>query len=455
MEMLLDELKIDILEMLRLEEFEQYLFDIDDRSIWKNKKNDAIVNEFYIVKFELWNNRLIERIFYINQKWEQKIKQYYNIYEVQRFLAGSRFKLDKGIYQAAQGGVKPIYWRRYEDCSWCKSPVDSTRCDVAYRCYSNIRTVYINSYDPFLKQSIHKYCGFEFSGLEDNKLFWFLYQYEKHPQMEFIAKMGLMDIVIGNLNCIRWSQKGYKLLGLENKNEVEKVRMCDHHGGLKFFRKHKDDIKKYNLDTKHKIFIYDILYQRHFSLISTKLINYIDEIDKENRVFYHYFSKASDYIDYIGFCKELEIPLTSLIKYPDDFKKAHDEMQDKIKVYESKSKTKNIQRQVIKTLFKYRYANADYIITPANSVKDLLDESRELNHCVRTYASRYAKGETAIFLIRKRNDVLTPFYTLELKNNKIEQVRGKNNCDPIEEVKKFVMNWAKKNHIQAETYQGY
>lgn len=74
---------------------------------------------------------------------------------------------------------------------------------------------------------------------------------------------------------------------------------------------------------------------------------------------------------------------------------------------------------------------------------------------MKTYADRYADGKTSIFLIRKKDDVLTPYYTLELKNGKINQVRGMHNCDPIEEVKKFICSWANKFKLDSHIYQFY
>lgn len=457
MEMLLDELKGTELEVPQLNEFERYLVPIDDKSVWKYRKQYAIVNEFYLIKFELWKDRLIERIFYINQYWENKIKHYYDVFEVQRFLAGSRYKLNRGIYQPSFAGcARPIFWKDYKKCNWERNNIDTIRCDYQSYCYHrSIDVLFINSYQPLLKNSVHKYSGFEFSGLNDDELFWFLYQYEKHPQMEMIAKMGLIQTIKGSMNCIRWSQKGYKLLGLENKKELELVTICNSFGGLKYYRKHKDDIKKLKINDEHELFIYDVLQNRHFSNITRKVIEYISNEDKKIGYVYSHLSSASNYIDYIGFCNNLGIPLTSAIKYPNDLKKAHDELQDKIKIKVSKTETQKIQKQVIEKLYKFRYASEEFIITPANSVEDLINESKELNHCVRTYVNRYANGDTSIFLIRKRDDVMMPFYTLELKNKKVHQVRGKHNCDPTDDVRNFVVAWCKKHKLDSKIYQKY
>jgi hypothetical protein len=50
-------------------------------------------------------------------------------------------------------------------------------------------------------------------------------------------------------------------------------------------------------------------------------------------------------------------------------------------------------------------------------------------------------------LIRKRENVNHPYYTLELRRNEVIQLRGKNNCRPTDSVVAFVNKWAKKNKL--------
>lgn len=456
MEKLLNKLKKAKLRTPKPSYFEQYLYELDDKAHWKNRKVDAIVNEFYAVKYELWKERLIKRVFYVEQKWLNKEKQYCNIYEVQRFLAGSNKKLNKWIYSASFGGTRNQYWKSYEDCEWEINSFDRMICSSFYN-YSRVINFYkMNSYEDYLKNSVQKYSGFEFSGLDEEKLFWYLYQYEKHPQMEMISKMGLIPFVQGNLQCVRWSQKGYRAIGLENKKELEIVKFCSKYGGLKYYRKHKTDIQKYRIDNDRRLTIYDVLHTRNFAFLSKKVIDYIEqqEIMLKRQVF-HYSPLANDYIDYIRFCDELGCVMNSATRYPENLQQAHDDLQNKIVIHRSNEKSLKIQKQVIEHLFKYRYAKGGLVITPANSVDDLINESKALNHCVKTYADRYADGKTSIFLIRKKDDVLTPYYTLELKNGKINQVRGMHNCDPIEEVKKFICSWANKFKLDSHIYQFY
>lgn len=94
----------------------------------------------------------------------------------------------------------------------------------------------------------------------------------------------------------------------------------------------------------------------------------------------------------------------------------------------------------VKALEKYSYENKSLgiLIRPAASTKELIEEGKALCHCVGGYASRYASGATNILVIRKINEPDKPYFTLELNRGAIVQVRGKHNCAPTGEVKKFI-----------------
>lgn len=137
-------------------------------------------------------------------------------------------------------------------------------------------------------------------------------------------------------------------------------------------------------------------------------------------------------------------------RYPDNIGEAHDRLMIQIETKKSAKDDLMIRERISNELSKYRFADDDFVITPANSIADLINESAKLNHCVRTYDKRYASGETSIFLIRKRDDVNSPFYTLELSSkNEIKQLRGKNNCTAVNEVLDFVEEWRRKFNLKS------
>ena len=429
------------LKPVSIETFRSLMIDINDPS-WKRKKMDSVVFECYVERYELWNKHLVKRVFYVVQKWLNKEKIEY-FHEVQRYLAGSKEKWNRGVYNASFAGMRPIKYVSCEQCPWFKSDLKRYTKFAGSYMYEYTPFYTLNGFRPLLEKSVHQYCAFDYTGLPDDELFDYLYRYESHPQFEMISKMGLYWLSVGNMNSMHWKEKGLRIFGIQNKKEIERIKVCVVPGttALKFYKKHKQDIYHYNLDSTDKILAYNALKANKIEL-SIKLFDYLT--DNSIRYF--------DYIDYYSACKKLGVVMNSNTKYPNDFKKTHDDTLNKIKIIESKKVDQKIIDFVNEKLFKYRFADENYVITPAHSVGDLINESNILNHCVRTYGSRYARCETSIFLIRKRDDVMTPYYTLELKKNDIVQVRGKHNCDATPEINEFLKKWCSFAKIKTQYF---
>ena len=59
-------------------------------------------------------------------------------------------------------------------------------------------------------------------------------------------------------------------------------------------------------------------------------------------------------------------------------------------------------------------------------------------HCVGNYVPQVAKGSTVILFIRRKESPDKPYVTVEVKKNKIVQVRGFGNKNPESDVTDFV-----------------
>lgn len=78
------------------------------------------------------------------------------------------------------------------------------------------------------------------------------------------------------------------------------------------------------------------------------------------------------------------------------------------------------------------------------SQKELTNESKQQNNCVKTYAERIAKGKCDIYFMRLISNVNKSLVTIEVKNNKVVQKRTKNNCDATLEQNIFIEKWERK-----------
>ena len=80
---------------------------------------------------------------------------------------------------------------------------------------------------------------------------------------------------------------------------------------------------------------------------------------------------------------------------------------------------------------------------------EIRKEGNAQHHCVATYMDRMVAGETCILFIRKKEEPDKSYYTVEVRDDEVIQVRGKYNVAPSEDVEEF-MKVFKKNIRKAE-----
>lgn len=178
---------------------------------------------------------------------------------------------------------------------------------------------------------------------------------------------------------------------------------------------------------------------------------------------------ARDWLDYLYWCRELKYDLDNMFIYmPNNFKQVHDrvakeykDLKDRKAAAEKKRRDKLVAKKMQKLkkdmeeIFSKNVGvdalnikgNGLILIVPANSAA-IKEEGEALHHCVGTYIERVAKGETAIFFIRRESEPDKPYYTLEWRDNKVIQCRGMNNCIATDKVKAFVQAFEEKMNEQ-------
>ncbi len=155
---------------------------------------------------------------------------------------------------------------------------------------------------------------------------------------------------------------------------------------------------------------------------------------------------AQTYRDYLADCEALGLDLDDpAVLFPRDLEAAHARTIAMVKHQANEALKKDFDRAV-KRLNRWRYADGGLLIRPAASGDELTYEGAYLSHCVGGYADRMAKGETAVFLIRRASEPETPYYTLELRDGQVIQCRTAHNrsYEQDEAVRAFVERWMAK-----------
>lgn len=149
------------------------------------------------------------------------------------------------------------------------------------------------------------------------------------------------------------------------------------------------------------------------------------------------------YRDYLSMARELRLPRTESVLFPKNLRQEHDRLIP-IKAKKDYAAQEKQLKKRVQILEMLDYSDDDFLIRPLRTTAEFLKESSVLNHCVKTYIDRCAKGETNIYGIRKVSDPETPYFTLTLSNEAAVTMNlGKNNCQPPQEVKDFVVKWQK------------
>ena len=314
--------------------------------------------------------------------------------------------------------------------------------------------------EPLLKDSWLKYSQldafFRLTGAED--AFRYIELYQKHPQLEYIMKMGLWNIVAEGLECrsfrniFNWKGKTPKdLLGVPiGKGDMlalSALAVDMNTFSLALYLKKNSRFSLVDLAQKRKELeqlshfdtceMFDTL--KGYGVCSEETLKYILRQQQKKTRYYSIRGVLIDWIDYLQDCGKLGLSLedTAVLK-PHDLQQAHQNVITQLKIKADEELDKQMAK-LKEERKQYNFAAGGFIARVAESSTELIVEGKILHHCVGTYADRHAKGKCTIILIRKQEEPNVPFYTMELTPAKqIAQVRGDHNCGMTKDVEVFV-----------------
>lgn len=319
---------------------------------------------------------------------------------------------------------------------------------------------------PLLKDSWLKYSQLDafirLTGAED--AFRYIGLYQKHPQLEYIMKMGLWNIIAEGLQChsfrniFNWKGKTPKdLFGVPiGKGDMLAlsalaVDMDTFHLALylkknsrfsltDLAQKRKELERLSNFDTCKR---FDTL--KGYGVCAEETLKYILRQQQKKTRYQSIRGVLIDWMDYLKDCNELGLSLedTAVLK-PHDLQQAHQNIIAQLKIKADEELDKQMAK-LKEERKRYNFAAGGFIAKVAENSTELIGEGKVLHHCVGTYADRHAKGKCTIILIRRLEEPEVPFYTMELvgPEKRIIQVRGNHNCGMTHEVEAFVESYKK------------
>lgn len=85
------------------------------------------------------------------------------------------------------------------------------------------------------------------------------------------------------------------------------------------------------------------------------------------------------------------------------------------------------QEEWEKYRYEYRLVRSALIVVPPKTPEEVVIEGIALRHCAKTFVEKIAKGETIIVFIRRKEEPDKPFYTMEIRGDRVRQVHGFDN----------------------------
>lgn len=149
------------------------------------------------------------------------------------------------------------------------------------------------------------------------------------------------------------------------------------------------------------------------------------------------------YTDYLGMRQQMKYDLTdSIILFPKNLRQEHDKLVlevNKAKADKRKQEVNDrfpdIKKHYRRIRNRYYFENDEYIIRPARSAAEIVDEGRILHHCVGgdSYLTKHNADKSYILFLRFKKNQDAPYITIEIDDTKILQWYGAYDKKPDKE----------------------
>jgi|GEM_PF-5558950 len=265
-----------------------------------------------------------------------------------------------------------------------------------------------------------------------------------HPEMEYIAKGGLYRLAAEISEQQRYHYDKPKVHAETLKRHARELRTMNggYHALLAF--EHLDKCRlRYDAGEVIRFTDDNADYRTLGTLMQYANLKHINDYLGKYKC-----RDMRELADYWDMQKKLGANMTEKrVLFPDNLRKAHDEAVRAYNKRKDEMMLKGFAIAAREAAKRFAFAAGGLMIVAPESSGDLEIEGKALSHCVRTYAERMANGETSIVFVRKADDPETPFYTMEIRDNRVVQLRGKYNCAPTPDVAKFEKEFCAACHI--------
>ncbi len=401
---------------------------LDNKLIEKPSGNTRFYTYFTKFKNELCSVTVAVRNHY--KKWYCKQVVVHGLHSKDVLLRDIEQYLGFIIVGWYRDGISK--WKTYHDYNWGYNDDK----------YFKMQSATIINKDYIAKLKVFKFSAIDIYPYAD--IFKYLRLYEQYPKAELLVKCGLSYFATSKL-ILRLCHKDKNFCKWLFKNKEEIIKSNYYINSI---------IKAYKTNKPIKIINQIEYYKRNYRCYKDELKDFfkLNECEKFINYITNQKTNISSFADYIEACNLLGLNMNeNKNKYPHNFQYWHnvriDEMHTKQAEIDKEKQIKFCENfSIVANKYETLQINLkdNFVVIIAKSPSELVHEGDFLHHCVGKmgYDQKFVREESLIFFVRYKDNIETPFVTLEysLKNHKILQCYANYNRKPEEQVLQFVNN---------------
>lgn len=279
----------------------------------------------------------------------------------------------------------------------------------------------------------------------------YLYSWVRNNKIELVIKCGLAnatsDLMCNDAFELKDGTDVCQVLGVSKPVLKMAIALDANLNSIYTIKELWEEDNTLTIDTYNRIMdistrpYYFITLRKEYGISYTKALEYLKSC-------YDYQCISNQeaigiWTDYLRMAKDMTYRLDNKnTKYPQSLKKEHDKASFAYRVVIDK-KNREAFHESAKRNRKYAYSFDNLIAIIPEEPEEIVEEGTNQKHCVASYVNSVRDGNTIIAFIRKKEDPTTSYYTVEIQNDAIVQVRGYTNRAPREkEVLTFLDKWA-------------
>lgn len=316
--------------------------------------------------------------------------------------------------------------------------------------------VYPGTWDELKGTCLQYSGGKEYAGNEKVYLMDYMENYRSVPQLEMISKLGLKETA---KEIARWNRQVINDAEAKNIGSFLGIYKED----LRILQKAQGDMETLRILkaekrfgqhwAEHQIKFLVKMHAQNEDITEIQWVGiqrFINKSEKYagikledcemNRDLVHLMHIARTYADYLRMRRNGGYDMHNTVYlYPRDLERAHAEMVtlQNERLRQAEEGKAELAYPNIAKAYKglnrwYHYEYKDWIIRPAKSATEIIEEGREMHHCVGgpTYLGRHNSGQSFILLMRWKDNPDIPYVTIEIEGTTIKQWYQKNDRKP-------------------------